>query len=144
MLSFFQILLQNFPLVVYSIFVSTFSLRTLLLLLIRLSVTFFIFKQLFNLKVGHTAFIHQGIYIIIQHGNMCAYAEARTQDPRIKSQTPLPLSYRPDCIVCSDRANKKRVQTRFYCRNCEKAMCPTDCFMVYHTRKVFRTPAHNN
>jgi len=25
---------------------------------------------------------------------MCAYAEARTHDPQIKSRTPIPLSYR--------------------------------------------------
>ena len=34
--------------------------------------------------------------------------------------------HRPECVVCSDRVNSKRVQTRFYCRNCDKAMCPTD------------------
>ena len=31
---------------------------------------------------------------------MCAYAEARTHDPKIKSQTPIPLSYRGHCY-CS-------------------------------------------
>lgn len=52
--------------------------------------------------------------------------------------------YRPDCIVCSDRVNKKRVQTRYYCRQCDKAMCPTNCFMWYHTKKDFRAVATNH
>ena len=41
-------------------------------------------------------------YIIIQHGNMCAYAEARTHDPQIKSRTPIPQSYRDYSIAKLD------------------------------------------
>ena len=51
--------------------------------------------------------------------------------------------HRPECVVCSDRMNKSRVQTKFYCRNCEKAMCPTDCFMLYHTQKDFKAAFRN-
>lgn len=47
--------------------------------------------------------------------------------------------HRPECVVCSGRTRPgwKRVQTRFYCRDCGKPMCPTTCFRLYHTQKDF-------
>ncbi|KAK6182621.1 hypothetical protein SNE40_010263 [Patella caerulea] len=40
--------------------------------------------------------------------------------------------YKPDCIVCSDRATNNRKQTRWYCKTCNQAMCPEICFERYH------------
>ena len=41
--------------------------------------------------------------------------------------------YFPDCIVCSERKNKKRKQTHYYCKQCGKPMCVVPCFEKYHT-----------
>lgn len=39
---------------------------------------------------------------------------------------------RPDCVVCSDR-KKKRHQTEYICKKCNKAMCPLPCFERWHS-----------
>lgn len=51
--------------------------------------------------------------------------------------------HRPECIVCSDQNTEgwRRVQTRHFCIECEKPMCPVDCFRIYHTYKDFKTAA---
>ena len=38
-----------------------------------------------------------------------------------------------DCKVCSTRKLGKRKQTKFYCKQCNLAMCPCPCFEHYHT-----------
>ncbi|WAR00109.1 PGBD4-like protein [Mya arenaria] len=48
--------------------------------------------------------------------------------------------YRPECTVCSDKS-WRRVQTRHYCIECAKPMCPVDCFRIYHTYKDCRSTA---
>jgi hypothetical protein len=43
---------------------------------------------------------------------------------------------RPDCCVCSSREKengKRRHQTIYTCKKCDKAMCPYPCFERYHT-----------
>jgi len=83
---------------------------------------------------------------------MCSSKKGRpsvTEKPDRLTGRHFPAQYtdpkhRPECVVCSDRTIKKRVQTRFYCRNCGKPMCATDCFMLYHTQKFFRGAARNN
>ena len=41
---------------------------------------------------------------------------------------------KPDCVVCSDRASKKRKQTSYCCKDCGGIpLCVTPCFMRYHT-----------
>ena len=42
-----------------------------------------------------------------------------------------------DCRVCSDRKNKKRVQTSFYCKQCDIALCIVPCFERYHTLRQY-------
>ena len=42
-----------------------------------------------------------------------------------------------DCRVCSDRKNKKRVQTVFYCKQCNIPMCCVPCFERYHTLRHY-------
>ena len=39
------------------------------------------------------------------------------------------------CIVCY--SHKKRKETRFWCRDCEKPLCVDPCFALYHTQKNF-------
>lgn len=39
---------------------------------------------------------------------------------------------RPDCVVCSDR-KKKRHQTEYICKKCNKAMCPLPCFERWYS-----------
>ena len=41
--------------------------------------------------------------------------------------------YKPDYAVCSDRRNKKRVQTSYYCKKCQVPLCVLPCFERYHT-----------
>ena len=43
-----------------------------------------------------------------------------------------------DCRVCSDRKNKKRVQTVYYCKQCEIPMCVVPCFERYHTLRQYQ------
>ncbi|XP_041949787.1 piggyBac transposable element-derived protein 4-like [Alosa sapidissima] len=53
---------------------------------------------------------------------------------------------RPDCKVCSTRkrspddAHRGRKQTPFFCKTCSDhpALCPTDCFEMYHTKLVYK------
>ncbi|XP_041955570.1 piggyBac transposable element-derived protein 4 [Alosa sapidissima] len=53
---------------------------------------------------------------------------------------------RPDCKVCSTRkrspddAHRGRKQTPFFCKTCpdHPALCPTDCFEMYHTKLVYK------
>lgn len=41
---------------------------------------------------------------------------------------------KPDCVVCFDRAAKKRKQTSFICKDCgDVPLCVTPCFEKYHT-----------
>ena len=42
-----------------------------------------------------------------------------------------------DYRVCSDRKNKKRVQTVFYCKQCNIPMCCVPCFERYHTLRHY-------
>lgn len=44
----------------------------------------------------------------------------------------------PDCKVCSCRQSGKRKQTKFYCKQCNIAMCPCPCFERYHTLVNYR------
>ena len=39
----------------------------------------------------------------------------------------------PDCKICSARKEGKRKQTKYYCKQCNVAMCPAPCFERYHT-----------
>ena len=39
---------------------------------------------------------------------------------------------RKDCVVCS--TPEKRVQVRFYCKQCNKPMCDIPCFENFHTK----------
>lgn len=97
-------------------------------------------------------FRQQVIDGLLEGWEMCASKKGRpsvTEKPDRLTGRHFPAQYvdakhRPKCIVCSDKANGKTVHTRFYCRNCEKAMCPTDCFMSYHTLKDFRAAFRNN
>ena len=43
------------------------------------------------------------------------------------------------CIVCSDRKTKRR-RTLYHCSTCRSKppLCPTPCFMKYHTRENYR------
>ena len=53
---------------------------------------------------------------------------------------------KPDCCVCSNRS-KKRHQTIYICKRCDRAMCPYPCFERWHTLlnyKVDCTPALHN
>lgn len=45
--------------------------------------------------------------------------------------------YFPDCVVCSKRP-RHRKQCSFRCRQCEKPMCPGECFERFHTLAEFR------
>ncbi|XP_014677267.1 PREDICTED: piggyBac transposable element-derived protein 4-like [Priapulus caudatus] len=47
-------------------------------------------------------------------------------------------SYRPECIVCSDRQAHQRHQTRNYCEDCDQAMCFPACFKRYHTQYKYK------
>ena len=50
---------------------------------------------------------------------------------------------KPDCCVCSNRA-KKRHQTIYVCKKCNRSMCPVPCFERWHTLinyKIDCTPA---
>lgn len=50
-------------------------------------------------------------------------------------------SKRRDCIVCSDRKpGGTRHLTLYECSTCPNspAICPTECFKTYHTKKNFR------
>lgn len=51
--------------------------------------------------------------------------------------------HRPDCIVCSDRRTPgwRRVQTVYYCVQCQFPMCSTTCFRIYHTCIDFKLAA---
>lgn len=40
--------------------------------------------------------------------------------------------YKPNCTVCSG-VEGKRHQTRYYCKQCHKALCPVPCFERYHS-----------
>jgi len=37
------------------------------------------------------------------------------------------------CIVCY--SHKKRKETRYWCKECEKPLCVDPCFALYHTKK---------
>ena len=49
---------------------------------------------------------------------------------------------RTDCVVCSDRiGGGQRHLTQYHCKTCsdDPAVCPTDCFRTYHTKKNFKS-----
>ena len=63
----------------------------------------------------------------------------RGQDPelplRLKERAfpePVP-SGRPDCQVCSNRAEGHRRQTQYRCKLCKTPLCLYPCFERYHT-----------
>ena len=39
------------------------------------------------------------------------------------------------CHVCY--TNKQRKQTHFMCKECDKALCVSPCFKIYHTKKNY-------
>lgn len=45
------------------------------------------------------------------------------------------------CAVCcskrDEKGKKKRKETRYFCKNCNVALCAVPCFMVYHTQLNF-------
>lgn len=47
------------------------------------------------------------------------------------------------CVVCSDRVRNgwKRKETRYYCKQCDKSMCPAPCHEIYHTQKDYKKAA---
>jgi hypothetical protein len=50
--------------------------------------------------------------------------------------------YKPDCHVCSNIPGvTRRKQTRYHCQPCNKPLCVTPCFELYHTQKNFRAAA---
>lgn len=42
-----------------------------------------------------------------------------------------------DCAVCSDR-NKKRHETQYMCKKCDRFLCPVPCFERFHTLVNFK------
>ncbi|KAJ8316059.1 hypothetical protein KUTeg_006073 [Tegillarca granosa] len=45
------------------------------------------------------------------------------------------------CVACNKRkggGDRKRKETRFMCKTCEKSLCLVRCFEIYHTRKNYR------
>ena len=72
-----------------------------------------------------------------------SFISPSTQHARRADDNPLRLTGRhflgqydkgyPDCKVCSTRKSGKRKQTKFYCKQCNVAMCPCPCFERYHT-----------
>ena len=49
---------------------------------------------------------------------------------------------RTDCVACSDRnGGGQRHLTQYHCKTCsdDPAVCPTDCFRTYHTKKNFKS-----
>ena len=49
---------------------------------------------------------------------------------------------RRDCMVCSDRSeNGTRHLTLFVCKTCPEtpALCPDECFQIYHTKKHYKS-----
>lgn len=42
---------------------------------------------------------------------------------------------RKRCTVCF--ANKKRTDTTYMCRECDKGLCATPCFLIYHTKQTY-------
>lgn len=51
--------------------------------------------------------------------------------------------HKPDCYVCSDRHRRgwKRKQTRYHCKQCQVAVCPTPCMEILHTKLDFKQAA---
>lgn len=47
--------------------------------------------------------------------------------------------FKPDCRVCSDREAGRRVQTRFFCKQCDVPLCVVPCFERYHTLKEYKS-----
>lgn len=38
------------------------------------------------------------------------------------------------CICCSNKKGRRKVTTRYRCKQCQVALCPTRCFELYHTK----------
>ena len=65
------------------------------------------------------------------------------QNAHVADSTPLRLTGRhflglhdkahPDCKVCSARKDRRRKQTKYYCKQYNVSMCPVPCFEHYHT-----------
>lgn len=50
--------------------------------------------------------------------------------------------YKPDCKVCSNIPGvSRRKQKRYKCLPCNKPMCVTPCFELYHTHKDYKRAA---
>ena len=49
------------------------------------------------------------------------------------------------CFVCSKLPglNCKPKRTSFWCEDCEKALCITPCFQIYHTEIDYKSHALN-
>lgn len=47
--------------------------------------------------------------------------------------------YKPQCRACSDRQTGRRVQTRFFCKQCGVPLCIVPCFERYHTLKDYKS-----
>ena len=47
--------------------------------------------------------------------------------------------YKPECRACSDRQAGRRVQTRFFCKQCGVPLCIVPCFERYHTLKDYKS-----
>ena len=45
--------------------------------------------------------------------------------------------FKPECRACSDRQAGRRVQTRFFCKQCAVPLCIVPCFERYHTLKDY-------
>ena len=50
------------------------------------------------------------------------------------------------CVVCSKKKGRRKVTTRYRCKSCKLALCPTTCFELYHTKAdpVRYLPAFEN
>ena len=47
--------------------------------------------------------------------------------------------FKPECRACSDRQAGRRVQTRFFCKQCAVPLCIVPCFERYHTFKDYKS-----
>ena len=47
--------------------------------------------------------------------------------------------FKPECRACSDRQAGRRVQTRFFCKQCAVPLCIVPCFERYHTLKDYKS-----